>query len=137
METNVLLDSDQFAEFYLDSVHDTVEQRWLTATKSMTEEQFRVGVQRLAELLERESTKHALVDVTNMQYAPSPEFEAWRQANIIPRYNAAGIEKFAFLLPAGAPNTVETGNTPAKEGAANFPFGYFTSREHVFSWFGT
>ena len=75
-----------------------------------------------------------LVDMAEIEHTPSDDFEAWRQSQIIPRYNAAGVKKFAFLLPPGAPTTVENGTKPAVEGKANFPTGYFATREQALKW---
>jgi hypothetical protein len=126
---------DQFAVYLHDVDLRAIEQRWSSATKGMSEQQFRDGVSRLAEFLSRERVPNALVDVTDMGYKAAPEFEPWRQLNIIPKYNAAGVLKFAFLLPAGATDTVENGTKPAKEGVAEFPTGYFGSREGIRKWF--
>ena len=128
---------DKFAEYFCDSEHAAIVQCWSEATASMTEEQCRVGVQRLAELIEREHTQNVLVDTAKMAYRPAPDFEEWRQANIIPRYNAAGVRKFAFILPGGATDIVENGVSPAAEGKAMFPFGYFATRERAFTWLVT
>ena len=125
---------DEFAEYFHDPEHAAIEQRWSEATASMSEEQFRAGVARLAELIEREHTSHVLVDVINMGHRPAADFEEWRQTFIIPRYNAAGVSKFAFLSPGGASDTVENGVAPAAEGKARFPTGYFNSRERAFLW---
>lgn len=131
------LHKDTFAEYFGDPEHGAVVQRWSEATASMTEEQFRAGVERLAELIEREHAKNVVVDIVNMAYRPAADFEEWRQTQIIPRYNAAGVRKFAFIMPDGAAGTVENGAIPAVEGRAAFPFGYFSSRERAFAWFET
>jgi hypothetical protein len=128
------LHRDEFAEYFHDSQHATIVQVWSEATASMSEEEFRSGVKRLAELIEREKLHNVLVDVARMAYGPRADFEEWRQTNIIPRYNAAGVRKFAFVLPAGATAVVENGVAPAPEGKATFPFGYFGSREAAFAW---
>ncbi len=128
---------DKFAEYFRDSEHAVVIQRWSEATASMTEEQFRVGVERLAGLIESEHLPNVIVDVVKMAYRPAADFEEWRQAYIIPRYNAAGVRKFAFIYPSGFTGTVENGVAPAPEGNANFPFGYFSSREGAFAWSAT
>jgi hypothetical protein len=126
---------DEFAEYFRDSNHAAIMQCWSQATASMTEEQFRSGVARLAELIEREKPHNVLVDVVAMAYQPRADFEEWRQTHIIPRYNAAGVRKFAFVLPGGATGLAENGVAPAPEGNARFPFGYFGSRERAFAWF--
>src|SRR6516164_10582269 len=131
MAAAVELYRDEFATYTHDDQRAVIEQRWSSATKSMSEQQFRDGVARLAHFLEQTRTPNALVDITEMGYSPSTEFEPWRQANIIPRYNAAGVRKFGFLLPAGAPGSVESGKEPAIEGVAKFPTGYFLSRDRA------
>ena len=55
----------------------------------------------------------------------------WRDEHIIPRYNAAGLKKFAFVMPAGMP---AIGAPPAPEGPADFPTGYYGSRADALSW---
>ncbi len=100
----------------------------------MSEQEFRDGISRLAKFLEQEHIHNVLVDVTKIDHTPSDDFEAWRAAQIIPRYNAAGVKKFAFLLPPDVPNTVESGTRPATEGNANFPTGYFASRDQALKW---
>ena len=55
----------------------------------------------------------------------------WRDANIIPRYNAAGVTKFAFLMPEGMP---AIGAPPAPEGPAEFPTAYFGRRADAVEW---
>lgn len=128
---------DRFAEYFRDPGHAAILQCWSEDTKSMSEDDFRAGVERLAGLIEREKTRNVLVDVVKMGYQPSADFEDWRQTHIIPRYNAAGVTKFAFVLPRGATDIVENGVTPAAEGKAMFPTGYFGSRETAFAWFAS
>ena len=55
----------------------------------------------------------------------------WRDQNIIPRYNAAGLAKFAFIMPKGMP---AIGAVPAPEGPADFPTAYFASRADALAW---
>ena len=55
----------------------------------------------------------------------------WRDEHIIPRYNAAGLKKFAFIMPEGMP---AIGAAPEKEGSANFPTAYFGSRNDALAW---
>lgn len=55
----------------------------------------------------------------------------WRDANIIPRYNAAGVQRFAFLMPDGMP---AIGAPPVHEGPAEYPTAYFGTRRDAFAW---
>jgi hypothetical protein len=62
---------------------------------------------------------------------------AWRSKQIIPRYNAAGVTRFAFQLPSGTPGTTEAGGAPAIEQGANFPTAWFSTRERAQQWLAT
>ena len=54
----------------------------------------------------------------------------WRNESIIPGYNKAGVRKFAFIAGPSYPGaTVERGAHPAPEGPANFPTGWFSTRD--------
>lgn len=127
---------DAFASFLSHQEHEAIELRWFDSTKTMTDEEFKGALSRLAEFLERQRIPNVLIDTVAFAHKPSAEFEPWRAANIIPRYNAAGVKKFAFLVPPDAAHTVENGHPPAIEAPASFPTGYFGSRQRVFSWFG-
>jgi len=56
---------------------------------------------------------------------------AWRDANTIPRMNAADIKKQALIVPAGFP---PIGALPAPEGPAEFPTAYFATRAEARAW---
>ena len=51
----------------------------------------------------------------------------WRDKEIIPHYNRAGIRKFAFVMPV-------IGAGPAPEGPAEFPTAYFSEPEGAYQW---
>jgi hypothetical protein len=126
---------DRLATYVRDDEHNAIELRWSEATKTMSESDFRAGLERLAGLLETQRVPNVLIDVTQFAYQPSPDFSPWRDKFIIPRYNAAGVKRFAFLVPANAPQTVENGKAPAVEEPGRFPTGYFATRAAVISWF--
>jgi hypothetical protein len=113
-----------------------LELEWLEASADMTDDDFKRSMQRYAELAGEHSTPYLLVDVTKFRHSMGEGVGAWRDEHIIPAYNAAGVQKFAFLLPAAAPRTVEKGNAPAKEPPGEFPTGYFTERRTIAEWFG-
>ena len=60
-----------------------------------------------------------------------PSVPGRRVSVVIPRYNGAGIQKFAFHMPAGMP---AIGAPPAPEGPANFPTAYFGARADALAW---
>ena len=134
MAAPVELYRDEFSTFTRDDQRRLVEQRWTSL--AMSEQQFRDRISKLATFLEQARVPNVLVDMAVISHTPSGDFEEWRQSQIIPRYNAAGVERFAFILPAGVPGTVESGTKPAIEGAvAKFATAYFATRDRALKWF--
>lgn len=78
--------------------------RWLERTAEMTDENFKDALDRFAGFAEQYGAKSLMVDVAKFRHSPSAEVGKWRDATIIPRYNKAGIRKFAFVTgKQGAP----------------------------------
>jgi len=113
----------------------TLELEWLEGSANMTDDDFMRSMERYAAFAQERRTPNMLVDVTRFGHSPGEHVGPWRDEHIIPRYNAAGVKRFAFLVPAGAPGTVEAGSQPEKEPPGDFPTGYFEDRQHIMEWF--
>lgn len=127
---------DEYSSLSRIDDQQAIELKWFATTQSMPETRFRQGLERLAGTLEKERLPNVLVDVVDFAHQPDPDFSAWRDKNIIPRYNAAGVKKFAFVMPVSAAHTVEHGAPPAAESPGVFPTAYFNGRARAYSWFG-
>lgn len=110
---------------------DLVEFRWFDTTAGMSGDEFNASLANFAAWVEKCQRHHVLVDSTNFRMDPSRMDGPWRDANIIPRYNAAGVTKFAFQMPAGMP---AIGSPPAKEGPGRFLTAYFGRRQEALDW---
>ena len=129
METQLYQD-----RFGLISYHDArnvLELRWFSETETMTDDDYMGWLERYAAAAEQYHITFALIDTRAFKHHPGAHTGPWRDEHIIPRYNRAGVKKFAFLLPAGAAPKTE----PMPEGPALFPTGYFDSREQIDRWF--
>jgi hypothetical protein len=51
-----------------------------------------------AKRVEDNKAPRILIDVSKFSHRPSAEVGEWRRENISTRYNAAGVQRFAFLL---------------------------------------
>lgn len=107
------------------------EIRWYDTTANMTGADFETFLSEFAGVVERYRCSGALIDATSFKMNPANMNSAWRDENIIPRYNAAGINKFAFIMPEGMP---AIGAPPAAEGPADFPTAYFGNRNDALTW---
>jgi hypothetical protein len=112
----------------------TLELSWLASTSEMSDEGFKETLELFAAEGERDKPAYMIIDATKFQHELGDGVLEWRDQQIIPRYNAAGVKKFALLWPEGTPGTVESGGTPEPEGSANFPTGSFTSRDRAYQW---
>ena len=109
---------------------DLLELRWLASTSTMTDGGFMATLCLFVWEAEKARPEGLLIDATEFRHTFGPGVMEWRDAHIIPRYGAAGVRKFAFLMPPGFPNA----GAEAFEGPAIFPTKWFVDREQAFSW---
>ena len=110
----------------------TLELRWLPV--ELSDADFKETLTLLADLGEQYKPRCIIIDATEFHHQFGPGVMEWRDENIIPRYGAAGVTKFAFLVNPGFPGTVESGGHPDAEGRATFPTGWFSTRERAYQW---
>lgn len=122
---------DQWGEIVDRGSSDLVELRWFDTTAHMSQDQFQDWLRTFAGQVVRLRRPRVLIDATGFRMNPALMDGAWRDANIIPLYNQAGVRRFAFHMPAGMPMV---GAAPAPEGPAEFPTGYFGSRADALGW---
>jgi hypothetical protein len=100
----------------------------------MGDDGFRATIQILAGHGLKVRPKYMIIDATEFFAAVGESTLAWRDEHIVPLYNQAGVEKFAFLVTAAMPGTVEKGAEPAPDGPAAFPTGWFETKERMHAW---
>jgi hypothetical protein len=110
----------------------TLELRWLPV--DMSDADFKDTLGLLAEMGEQHNPRFMIIDATDFHHEFGPGVMQWRDEHIIPRYGAAGVTKFAFLVGDGFPGTVESGGEPGVEGRATFPTGWFSTRDRAYQW---
>lgn len=112
----------------------TLELKWLPTTREMSDDGFKATLELYTVMGERLKPLSMLIDAVEFYHQFGDGVMEWRDANIMPRYNAAGVTKFAFYVPEGFPGTVEAGGVPRVEGSANFPTAWFSTRERAYQW---
>jgi hypothetical protein len=111
-----------------------LELRWLASTAAMTDDDFKATLGLFAEQAERTGPPFLLIDATDFHHQFGEGVMAWRDRQIIPRYNASGTKRFAFHVPDGFPDAMEAGGKPVIDGPAAFPTAWFTHRQHALDW---
>ena len=131
MTTSVIVYEDKWGEIIDRPDSKLVEIRWYDTTRAMSRADFEQWLTTFAGFVERLRRPEVLIDGTSFLMNPANSNAQWRDANIIPRYNAAGVKKFAFQFPEGMP---AIGAAPAVEPPGAFPTGYFGSRQDALNW---
>jgi len=107
-----------------------VELAWLPSTVSMTDGGFMATLCLFAWEAEKARPRGLLIDAVQFRHQFGSGVMEWRDAHIIPRYGAAGVRKFAFIMPAGFPQA----GKEAVEGPAIFPTKWFVNRQEAIGW---
>jgi hypothetical protein len=110
---------------------DLLETRWYDTTADLTGAEFNSWLSLFVDQLERLRRSRILVDVTAFRMDPVEVDVEWRDTQIIPRYESAGVTKLAFHAPAEMP---AVGKSPQPQPPASFPTGYFASRAEALTW---
>ena len=130
--------SDPWSQIIYYDEWNSLELRWLVSTAKAADSDVKTTMEFFAHEAVNRRPKTLLVDTTEFRHTWVDDMLQWRNAEIIPLYNQAGVAKFAFIANPDYPGpTVEAGATPAPEGPANFPTGWFKSREAAYQWLGT
>ena len=111
-----------------------LELKWLANTRSMNDDGFRQTLELLANQGLQLHPTNMIIDAVDFYHQVADATFAWRDQHIIPLYNQAGVQKFAFLTTDRMPNTVEKGVQPAPDGPATFPTAWFETRDRLYAW---
>ena len=122
---------DEFGDIIDRPEIGVIEIRWFDSTAAMTGADFQAWLSRFVTELEQRGRRRVLVDTTQFHMDPAGMNAEWRDTKVIPRYNAANVERFAFHMPSGMPLI---GQEPAPEGPGEFPTAYFGSRNDSMAW---
>ena len=122
---------DRFGEVIDHADDGYLEIRWYDGSEAMSAADFQDWVSAFAGEVENRRRPAILVDVTRFLMDRSGMDDDWWYKQIVPRYNAAGVKKFAFVALDGMPGI---GSPPAPSKGAAFPTGYFAHRQDALDW---
>ena len=109
---------------------EVIELRWLPSTATMTDGGFMATLCLFAWEAEKARPRGLLIDALEFHHRFGEGVMAWRDAHIIPRYGAAGVRRFAFVMPASFPGI----GKEEREGPAVFPTRWFADRAEALAW---
>lgn len=112
---------------------------WTDRTEEMTDSDYKEGLSRLAGIANEYRSAAILVDVSKFRHEPGPLMGEWRDRNVVPAYNKAGVRKVAIVWGKGADVPAEseppgphehfaTRDFADREDARDWLLGYHTER---------
>ena len=126
---------DRWGEILFFYAWNALELRWLPSTSDATDDDVKGTMVLFADEAVERRPRTLIVDTAAFRHTWGDGMMEWREAEIIPRYNEAGVAKLAFIAGDEFPGpTVESGAEPTPEGTATFPTGWFKSRDAAYQW---
>jgi len=124
-----------FYVFDLDEHASLMSFVWTEKSAAMTVDDYKDAIREYARLVLERRARCALVDLREFRYRveDAEVLGSWWADEIVPLYNQAGLEKFAFVLPEG--EQAPSDETPAKaEAGETFITRQFASKQAAMSW---
>lgn len=123
---------------YLSIDHDAdramLVMRWSEATADMTDAVFKDALEHFAAYAAEPGASALLVDVRKFRHPVGDDLGVWRGKEITPRYNDAGVTRFAYIAPPDMPTPPE--GEPLEPLAPNEKFltRFFGAEEGAVAW---
>lgn len=105
-----------------------------TDLAAISEGDFKQELETQASLSEKYHPMRFLFHSKNFDYAISPDFQQWIDDNIFPRYIAAGVKKFAYIMSADMISQLSIEQTMEEKKAAAFETRFFENEEEAMEW---
>jgi hypothetical protein len=89
--------------FDLDEQASLLSFNWTEESAGMTDDDYKQALREYARVTVKLRVRRALIDLRKFRYrlGDAEGLESWCANEIVPLYNQAGLEKFAFVLPEG------------------------------------
>ena len=127
------LDETAYWEMAHEAEAGIIALRWTEATTEMNGDDFRQALERFAGLAEKHRPAGLLVDVRRFRHRPASDTGQWRAEHITPRYNRAGVRRFAYLIGPDAPPGATDG-PPTRQAGEDFETGFFNDEAAAKAW---
>ena len=125
-----LLHEDEYLQVFWDEPTRIISIDWKEATSGMTDEDFKTELTSFAKQVEDKKAPRILIDVSKFRHRPSEAVGKWRLKNISPRYNAAGVKRFAFLISKDS----QVPSMASRSEGEGFLTQSFNSNERATAW---
>ena len=124
-----------FYAFDLDEQASLLSFDWTEESAGMTDDGYKQALREYANLALKHRPRRALIDLRKFRYrlGDADGLGAWWANEIVPLYNRAGLEKFAFVLPEGEQAPPDDAPAEPQEGQ-KFLTRQFGTRQAAIFW---
>jgi hypothetical protein len=96
--TDDVVAKDKWDQIIFYDEWNTLELRWLPSTRDTTDDDVRETMKLFTAEAEKRMPSLLIVDTTEFHHRWGEGMMEWRNAEIIPGYNRAGVKKLAFIV---------------------------------------
>jgi len=124
-----------FYSFDLDEQASLLSFNWTEKSAGMTDDDYKQALREYGRLIVQLRARRALIDLRKFRYrlGDAEGLGSWWANEIVPLYNRAGLEKFAFVLPEDEQPPPD--ETPAEPGEGQkFLTKQFGTKQGAISW---
>jgi len=108
--------------------------RWTAATETMSNDTFKEEMYKIKEVVEYYKPWAVMVQAQNLNYILPPDVQEWNDINIVPAFLAAGVKKFAYVMPKDIFQQVALEQLMDEDNAKNFNTQYFDDETKGMEW---
>jgi len=130
----VRLKENHYISIYNFPEKSILELVWKPTSADIAEEEYKRLVSHWADTVENFHPKSILVDTREHYVAIVPELQLWFVEEIFPKYEASGMEKFAFIMSPDFFSQLSIEQTMEEAPNVSFITKYFPNYEEAFTW---
>jgi hypothetical protein len=129
------LSRSPFYVFDFDEHASLISFVWTEKSAAMTVDDYKNAIRKYARLVLEHRVRRSLVDLRKFRYRVEEQAAgvSWWVDEIVPLYNQAGLERFAFVLPEGEQAPSDETPATAEEGE-KFLTKQFALRQAAIAW---
>jgi hypothetical protein len=121
--------------YYVMTVTDGVlDFGWLPTTETIDMDAFKDALRVYSDKAVEHSIRACRVDLRNFRGRPTAEIEPWRRRDIIPKYNQAGVTRFAYLMLPDADLPAMSAGGDDNVAGEQFDTRFFNSEQDCMAW---
>lgn len=91
----------EFQALIFDKNNQRLLVEWLPETVYMSAEEYKQEQSKTLDMVLTHRPKHLLIDTRQMSFIITPDLQTWTDEHLVQPCLAAGVNRFAFVMPIG------------------------------------